>query len=208
MLSLPPQDPVHWLAALAINGLLIALAQRLPLLTPAGWVHAGVLGTLLDLIEIDAGWEQAVEAALGESLTAVVVDDPATGRRALDALRSSDTSGAVIALGVRPAGQPRPAIGEAVRPHARAVRSDVGALLDGLLSSAVRVDDLVEAVDTALGHPDAVVVTGTGDRFGLSGWRVGAAGGGATAAALDDALERARSATTALFCSFKVSTGF
>jgi len=47
MLSLPPQDPVHWLAALAINGLLIALAQRLPLLTPAGWVHAGVLGTLL-----------------------------------------------------------------------------------------------------------------------------------------------------------------
>ena len=47
MLPLPPQDPLHWLAALAINGLLIGLAQRLPLLTPAGWVHAGVLGTLL-----------------------------------------------------------------------------------------------------------------------------------------------------------------
>ena len=43
----------------------------------------GVLGTLLDLIEIDEGWEPAVEAALGESLTAVVVDDPAAGRRAL-----------------------------------------------------------------------------------------------------------------------------
>lgn len=47
MVLLPPQDPSPWLAALAINGLLIALAQRLPLLTPAGWVHAGVLGTLL-----------------------------------------------------------------------------------------------------------------------------------------------------------------
>lgn len=47
MLPLPPQDPLHWLAALAINGLLIGLAQRLPLLTRAGWVHAGVLGTLL-----------------------------------------------------------------------------------------------------------------------------------------------------------------
>ena len=47
MVPLPPQDPLHWGAALAINGLLIALAQRAPLLTPAGWVHAGVLGTLL-----------------------------------------------------------------------------------------------------------------------------------------------------------------
>lgn len=44
---LPPQDPLHWLAALLINAALIGLAQRLPLLTRAGWVHAGVLGTLL-----------------------------------------------------------------------------------------------------------------------------------------------------------------
>ena len=29
----------------------------------------GVLGTLLDLVRIDAGWESAVEAALGEALT-------------------------------------------------------------------------------------------------------------------------------------------
>jgi uncharacterized protein (TIGR00297 family) len=47
MLSLPPQDPGHWAAALAINAGLIALAQRAPVLTPAGWVHAGILGTLL-----------------------------------------------------------------------------------------------------------------------------------------------------------------
>jgi uncharacterized protein (TIGR00297 family) len=47
MLTLPPQDPGHWAMALAINAVLIALAQRAPVLTPAGWVHAGVLGTLL-----------------------------------------------------------------------------------------------------------------------------------------------------------------
>jgi uncharacterized protein (TIGR00297 family) len=47
MLTLPPQDPGHWAAALAINAVLIALAQRAPVLTPAGWVHAGLLGTLL-----------------------------------------------------------------------------------------------------------------------------------------------------------------
>jgi uncharacterized protein (TIGR00297 family) len=47
MPPLPPQDLSHWLLALALNALLIALAQRAPLLTPAGWVHAGILGTLL-----------------------------------------------------------------------------------------------------------------------------------------------------------------
>jgi len=47
MLALPPQDPAHWATALVLNAGLIALAQRTPVLTPAGWVHAGLLGTLL-----------------------------------------------------------------------------------------------------------------------------------------------------------------
>ena len=47
MLPLPPQEPGHWLVALAINAVLIALAQRVPLLTSSGWAHAGLLGTLL-----------------------------------------------------------------------------------------------------------------------------------------------------------------
>jgi chromosome segregation protein len=158
----------------------------------------GVLGTLLDLIEIDPGWEPAVEAALGESLTAVVVDDPDAGRRALQTLRSSDTTGAVIALGGRPPAQPRPPVGDAVRPHARPTRPGVDALLDGLLGPAVRVDDVTTAVDVALAHPGAVVVTAGGDRFGLSGWRVGAAGSGATAAALDEATGHASAAKDAL----------
>ncbi len=158
----------------------------------------GVLGTLLDLIEIDAGWEPVVEAALGESLTAVVVDDPTAGRRALDALRSSDTSGAVIALGARPAGSATPPMGDAVRPHARSKRPEVDALLDGLLGSAVRIDELSDALDAAMQHPEAVVVTGGGDRFGLSGWRIGAAGGGATAAALEEATERSNTASAEL----------
>jgi len=158
----------------------------------------GVLGTLLDLIELDAGWEAAVEAALGESLTAVVVDDPAAGRRALSALHSSDTRGAVIALGAQPSKRAAPDVGDAVRPHARSDRHGVDDLLDGLLGSAVRVDDVAAAVDAALLHPDAVVVTAVGDRFGLSGWRVGAAGSGATAAALDEALAGADAAERSL----------
>ena len=44
---LPVQTPLHWLVALVLNSVLIALAQRAPLLTPAGWAHAGALGTIL-----------------------------------------------------------------------------------------------------------------------------------------------------------------
>ena len=36
-----------WLNAFLINFLLIFLGQRLPFLTKKGWIHAGVLGTLL-----------------------------------------------------------------------------------------------------------------------------------------------------------------
>ena len=149
----------------------------------------------VDLIEIDEGWEPVVEAALGESLTAVVVDDPTAGRRALDALRSSDTNGAVIALGARPAAPATPSVGDTVRPHTRSQRPGVNDLLDGLLGSAVRIDDLSDAIDAAMQHPEAVVVTGGGDRFGISGWRIGTAGSGATASALEEATERSTAAT-------------
>ena len=44
---LPAQLPLTWLVALGLNGLLVGLAQRLPLLTPAGWCHAAILGTIL-----------------------------------------------------------------------------------------------------------------------------------------------------------------
>ena len=158
-----------------------------------------MLGTLLDLVEIDDGWEPAVEAALGESLTAVVVDDASAGRRALGRLRSSDTSGAVIALGARPL-EPG--------PHRRsASRSAPTPDRDGRASTrcstacwarpcASTMSALRSTPRSAI--PDIVIVTGGGDRFGLSGWRVGAAGSGATASALDDAIERAEHAAAEL----------
>ena len=36
-----------WVTAFLVNAVLIGLAQRIPLLTPAGWVNAGILGTVL-----------------------------------------------------------------------------------------------------------------------------------------------------------------
>jgi chromosome segregation protein len=162
---------------------------------------SGVVGTLLDLVEIDAGWEVAVEAAAGEALAAVVVDGVDAARAAIAALHEGEgngvVGGAVLALGATRTSRTAPPIGEPVRRHVRAARADVEALLDALLGAAVAVEGgWSSAVDAALAHPDAVIVTRDGGRFGLTGWRVGTASTGATGAALDEARERAEAATT------------
>lgn len=151
----------------------------------------GVLGSLLDLVEIEPGWEAAVEAAAGEALAAVVVDGDQAARRAVGSLREGDGSGVLLVPGVR-GGAPTPSVGRPVRSAVRGRDGSVDAVLDALLGGAVRVDGWPAAVDAALAHPDAVVVTAEGDRFGPGGWQVGAAGaGGATAAAVEEAQHRA-----------------
>ncbi|HEY2997589.1 MAG TPA: AAA family ATPase, partial [Acidimicrobiales bacterium] len=127
---------------------------------------AGVVGTLLDLVDIDSGWEAAAEAACGEALAAVVVDSVDAGRRALGVLAEGDVSGAVLALGTAASPRMPPPVGEPVRGHVRPRRPDVGPLLDGLLGGAVAVTGgWTAALDAALAHPDAVVVTREGGRF-------------------------------------------
>ena len=165
----------------------------------------GVLGTLLDLVDVDAGWAEAFEAAAGEALGAVVVADLDAGRRALSALEAGDHRGAVLALGARSATSGHRdatvGVGEPVRRHVRsaagagAASAAIDALLDALLDGAVVVDgDLDAALSASLSSPSAVVVTRRGDRFAAAGWRLRAAGSGATGAALDEARDRAEQA--------------
>ncbi len=165
--------------------------------------HEGVVGTLLELIRIEPGWEAAVEAALGEALAAVVATDVDAATRAQQALQESSTAGAVLAHGVNPrfvalsASRIEHGAGQAVRPHVSADREDVGRLLDVLLATATRVAGVSEAIEAAVRDPSAVIVTDDGDRFGASGWRVGAAAaGGVTAAAIEEATNQ-RDATQA-----------
>ena len=61
---IPAQSVSIWITALVFNAVLIGLAQRLPLLTPAGWCHAGLLGTVLWGSLGWRGW-MAVVAYLG-----------------------------------------------------------------------------------------------------------------------------------------------
>ncbi len=58
----------------------------------------GVVGTLLDLVEVDAGWEQAFEAAAGAAVAAVVVSGREPAKAALSRLRQGGATGAVLAL--------------------------------------------------------------------------------------------------------------
>lgn len=107
MVSLPPQDPLHWVAALVINGLLIAFAQRVPLLTPAGWAHAGLLGTLLWGSLGWRGWLAVVAyLALGSLVTklgfrrkrALGLAEAREGRRGPENVWGSALVGTVLAL--------------------------------------------------------------------------------------------------------------
>ncbi len=148
----------------------------------------GVMGVLGELIQIEHGWDHAVQAAIGEALESVVVRDVDSARTALERLRERDAAGAVLAL--RSAARPvTPSLlGEPVRNHVSAMREELEPLLDVLLGSAVCVDGgWPAAVDAALNDPDLTVVTRDGDRCGPAGWRLGAGGPGATAAALEEA---------------------
>ncbi len=163
----------------------------------------GVLGTLLDLVDVEDGWQAAFEAALGEAITAVVVDGESTGRAALAKLGEGEIGGAVLALSATTVpgslGLAAAAIGaEPVRSHVRSRHEDVERLLDVLLATAVTVDgSWTDALDLALAHPGVVAVTRAGDRFASTGWRVGAGGVGATGAALEAATAEAAEADEA-----------
>ena len=160
----------------------------------------GVVGTLLDLVEVDTGWEAAFEAALGEAIASVVVTDADVARRALARLQEASVSGAVLALGSFRAAAPPSGVsvagGTAIRSHVRSADQRVASALDTLLANAFCVEGAwTAALDAALASPDAIIVTRNGDRFSSVGWRAGVGSAGATGAALEEARDAATKAT-------------
>ena len=161
--------------------------------TGARWREIeGAVGALADLVEVDDGWRAAFEAAVGEALSAVVVDGTVAARRALSALAVGGDAGAVLAVTADP-GVAR--TDSTLRSHVRSSNPLVEALLDALVAGVVVVEGGWErALDRALAQPDAVIVTREGDRFSATGWRVGATRSQITGAALEEAKSRATSA--------------
>jgi chromosome segregation protein len=158
----------------------------------------GVVGALVELVEIDAGFEQAFEAAVGASMAAVVVEGRRAAKNALGRLRSQGASGAVLPAPEGPTAWPGlpevPAGAEPLRPHVRTRRGAPGPLdsvLDAVLGAAVAVEGWERAIDLALDRPDLVVVTTEGDRFARSGWRARSSTHLVTVAAVEESDTRA-----------------
>ena len=78
--------------------------------------------------------------------------------------------------------------------HGEAIAESV---LDALIGHAVRVDGWEEAIDLSLERDDLIVVTPEGDRFAATGWRVRSSTSVVTAAAVEDAQQRATEAAAA-----------
>ena len=96
-----------WATAFALNGVLIALAQRVPLLTRAGWCHAAILGTILWGCLGWQGWTAVVlYLVLGSLVTKVGFQqkqrqglaEARGGRRSPANVWGSAAVGAVLAL--------------------------------------------------------------------------------------------------------------
>ncbi len=170
----------------------------------------GVVGSLVDLVEIDEGWDAAFEAAAGAGVAAVVVDGRRSAQAALTTLRERGVTGAVLAprqpgsastasAASAAAALPPGSSADPVRGHVRARHGGAVAesVLDSLVGRAVRVDGWEEAIDLSLARDDLVVVTPEGDRFAATGWRVRSGTGVVTAAAVDEARRRAEEAAAA-----------
>jgi chromosome segregation protein len=162
-----------------------------------------VVGSLLDLVEIDDGWEAAFEAAAGAGVAAVVVDGRRSAQAALTTLREQGVTGAVLApraglSPLAPSDLPGGSSAQPVRRHVRARHGEAIAesVLDALVGRAARVDGWEEAIDLSLARDDLVVVTPEGDRFAASGWRVRSATSVVTASAVEEAARRAATAAT------------
>lgn len=157
----------------------------------------GVLGTLLELVIVEAGWELAFEAAVEEAVAAVVIADSERAREALRHLKSRSTPGAILAGGISaPVLRRFPADLAPLRPHVRSESAEVNTLLDILLADVVVKENHEDAMEAALENPDLCVVTRNGDRFGKAGsWQIGAQRTGASLSAWEEARRNERAAS-------------
>ena len=131
------------------------------------------LGSLASLIEIDAGWENAVAAALGQLADAIVVQDISTAITALSTLRSEDLGQADVLVHHNQglSGTPLPNGLISITSHIRS--NSVNDLIADILGKTVVTETAMQAVDVLRNNPEVTVVTRDGDFFTKSRARGG-----------------------------------
>jgi chromosome segregation protein len=165
----------------------------------------GIAGSLVDHLEIEAGAEAAVAAALGEAMHAIVVEGDESARTAVERLVGGDAQALLLVLDSRDVAVTAgatlaPTGARALAACVRARRPGMQATLARLLAGVVLADgDWRAAVDLAIESPDLTVMTRSGDRFGGRGlWRLGGDQvSGITRAALEEAEDHAGRAAEA-----------
>ncbi len=160
----------------------------------------GVLGPLVDVLDIDEGIETAVAAALGDALRAIVVDGDTAARNAIERIKNGDRQALLLIAEGRNQGMQISFAPAGTRPmgtFVRGLRPGLDAVLARLFAPFVIVDGgWQHALDVALANPGVIAVTREGDRFGgPTPWRAGPPGSSVvTPAALADASTRAEAA--------------
>jgi chromosome segregation protein len=142
---------------------LLAARDRLP----------GLLGTVAELVEVDAGYEAAIAAALGRAADAVAVRSLADAAAAIALLKEQDGGRAGLLVaggeGLAPASTPagaRAAVDVVTAP------GEIRHALARLLADTVVVDDPAVAQQLVAEQPELRAVTRDGDLFG-AGWAAG-----------------------------------
>jgi chromosome segregation protein len=160
----------------------------------------GVAGPLVDHLAIEDGAEAAVAAALGEALEAVVVEGGTAARAAVERAKQGELRALLLVTGSR-AGivVPVPAGARPLLDCVRAPEPQHQVLLGRLLGRCVLASNWEHALEIVAAHPDLVVVTPDGDRFGgTAPWRTGPPSAPAiTQAAVDEAEAHAANAEAA-----------
>ncbi|MFI5051962.1 MAG: chromosome segregation protein SMC [Acidimicrobiales bacterium] len=184
-----------------------ALARALEELSGAGGRailrgRDGVLGAFLDLVDVDAGAERAVESAAGAAAGAMVVDGRPQTRAALEALRREGGAGLILPVAEGEVAAVDPPAGTvALRSMVRARRgapAHVTRVLDALFSRAFVAEGFDSGIEVAVAHPDLVIVTRDGDQFSSSGWRVASGRALVTRVTVDEAALGAAAAAAEL----------
>ncbi|HVT20181.1 MAG TPA: chromosome segregation protein SMC [Mycobacteriales bacterium] len=134
---------------------------------------AGLLGTVAELVEVEAGYEAAVAAALGAAADAVAVRSLGDAAAAIVLLKEHDGGRAGL-LVASPDSSPSAADIAGGRAALDVVNApaEVRAALARLLSGTVVVDDADSAQRLVAAQPEVRAVTRDGDLF-ASGWAAG-----------------------------------
>ncbi|PTT58972.1 chromosome segregation protein SMC [Arthrobacter sp. HMWF013] len=175
---------------------------------------AGVTGTLAAELSVEAGFETAIAAALGEASEAIFVEDPEAAAGVLRLLKADDAGRAALLLKSAaqpstPAPNPAPAdklpreLPAGTQYAAGLVSASAATMhaVTSLLAGIVVVDELVAAARLVAANPELTAVTRAGDIFTA----LTITGGSAKTpsllevqAAVDDAESRLRSVTAGL----------